>query len=443
MTQPEPATSGVSADETGVGSVFVSNYPPFSFWSQEAVGEALAMIERPAEPGRPLGLYVHIPFCRKRCKFCYFKVYTDKDSGEIANYIDTVCREAERYARKAVIEGRPLEFVYFGGGTPSYISVKHFEVLVERLRSVLDWSQVKEFTFECEPGTLTQSKLEAIRAAGVTRLSLGVENFDDEILRLNGRAHISKEIYRVMPWIEALDFDQLNIDLIAGMIGETWETWKHSVEETLRLSPDSVTVYQLELPFNTRFSAQVLAGDDDAPEVADWPTKREWHDYAFERLAEAGYVVSSAYTMVKDPDSHFVYRNSVWQGCDLLGVGVSSFSHLNGFHLQNASNWVPYLEAIERGELPIDRAFATDPEERLTRELILQLKLGHIEPAYFQGKFGVDIAEHFKPAFDELEERGMLTRSQESVELTRPGLLQADSLLPTFYSDRYRGGRYT
>jgi oxygen-independent coproporphyrinogen-3 oxidase len=187
----------------------------------------------------------------------------------------------------------------------------------------------------------------------------------------------------------------------------------------------------------------VLAGADDAPEVADWPTKREWHDYAFERLAEAGYVVSSAYTMVKDPDCQFLYRNSVWQGCDLLGVGVSSFSHLNGFHLQNASNWVPYLEAIERGELPIDRAFATDPEERLTREMILQLKLGHIEPAYFQDKFGVDIAEHFGAAFDELEQREMLTRSDESIVLTRSGLLQADSLLPTFYSDRYRGGRYT
>jgi oxygen-independent coproporphyrinogen-3 oxidase len=443
MTQPEPATSGVSVDETGVGSVFVSNYPPFSFWSQEAVGEALSMIERPSEPGQPLGLYVHIPFCRKRCKFCYFKVYTDKDSGEIANYIDTVCREAERYAKKAAIEGRALKFVYFGGGTPSYISVRHFEILVERLRAIFDWSKVEEFTFECEPGTLTQSKLKAIRAAGVTRLSLGVENFDDEILRNNGRAHVSKEIYRVMPWIEALDFEQLNIDLIAGMIGETWKTWKHSVEETIRLAPDSVTIYQLELPFNTRFSAHLLAGEEDAPEVVDWPTKRAWHDYAFERLAEVGYTVSSAYTMVRDPSCSFVYRNSVWQGSDLLGIGVSSFSHLGGYHLQNASNWVPYLESIERGELPIDRAFATDPDERLTREMILQLKLGHIEPAYFRDKFDVDIVERFSAALEDLEKRGMLTHNEDTIELTRNGLLQADSLLPTFYSDRYRGGRYT
>ncbi len=443
MTQPEPATSGVTADETEVGSVFVSNYPPFSFWSRETVGDALAMIERPSMPGRPLGLYVHIPFCRKRCKFCYFKVYTDKDGGEIANYIDTVCREAEFYARKAVIEGRPLEFVYFGGGTPSYISVRHLEILIRRLRAALDWSEIEEFTFECEPGTLTQSKLEAIRAGGVTRLSLGVENFDDEILRINGRAHISKEIYRVMPWIEALDFDQLNIDLIAGMIGERWDTWKHSVEETLRLSPDSVTIYQLELPYNTRFSAHLLAGDGEAPEVADWPTKRQWHDYAFDRLAEAGYEVSSAYTMVKDPSCRFIYRDSVWHGCDLLGVGVSSFSHLNGFHLQNASNWVPYLEAIDRGELPIDRAFATNAEERLTREMILQLKLGHIEPSYFLDKFDVDIRSHFAAAFETLEEQGLLTRNDKAIVLTRSGLLQADSLLPTFYSDRYRGGRYT
>lgn len=442
MTKADPATSGSSRPETEVGSVFVSNYPPYSFWSTDGVPQVLEALDESQAADRPIGLYVHIPFCRKRCKFCYFKVYTDKDSGEIANYVDTVCREAERYAERAAVAGRPLSFVYFGGGTPSYISVRHFEVLVDRLRRALDWSGVEEFTFECEPGTLTQSKLEAIRAGGVTRLSLGVENFDDEILRLNGRAHISKEIYRVMPWIEALDFDQLNIDLIAGMIGETWETWKHSVDETVRLEPDSVTVYQLELPFNTRFSAHLLAGDGEI-EVADWPTKRAWHDYAFERLEEAGYRVSSAYTMVRDPSCRFVYRNSVWQGCDLLGVGVSSFSHLGGHHFQNASNWVPYHEAIQRGDLPIDRCYRPSVDERLTREMILQLKLGTLDPAYFAEKFGEDIRVRFADAWQALADEGMLVVGETSIDLTRDGLLQADRLLPTFYSERYRGARYT
>ena len=442
MTRAEPATSGIRAKETEVGSVFVSNYPPFSFWSAEAIDDVVARLDEPAEPGTPLGLYVHIPFCRKRCKFCYFKVYTEKDSGEIAAYIDGVCREAEIYAGRRALADRPLRFVYLGGGTPSYISVKHLEVLLDRLRSSFDWSEVEEFTFECEPGTLTRTKLEAIRAAGVTRLSLGVENFDDEILRANGRAHVSKEIYRVMPWIEELDFDQLNIDLIAGMIGESWETWKDSVDKTIELAPDSVTIYQMELPYNTRFSADLMSGDDEL-EVADWPTKRAWHDYAIERLSEAGYHVSSAYTMVKDPSCRFVYRDALWHGADLIGLGVSSFSHLGEFHFQNSSSWVPYLEAIDQGRLPIARAFETGNEERLTREMILQLKLGEIEPQSFEEKFGVDITERWADEWKRLEEEEMLAVDDYSIELSRQGLLQVDSLLPNFYAERYRGGRYT
>jgi oxygen-independent coproporphyrinogen-3 oxidase len=442
MSRAEPATSGIATVETDVGSVFVSNYPPFSYWTGDAVAAAQAALDAPPAAGVPLGLYLHIPFCRKRCKFCYFKVYTDKDSGQIASYVDRACREAELYAGYRAVAGRPLSFVYFGGGTPSYISVEHLRVLLDRLRGALDWSAVEEFTFECEPGTLTRTKLEAIREAGVTRLSLGVENFDDDILRYNGRAHVSREIYRVMPWIQELDFDQLNIDLIAGMIGERWETWKRTVEETVRLAPESVTVYQLELPYNTRFSADMLAGDRSL-EVADWPTKRAWHDYAFERLAAAGYRLSSAYTMVRDGASGFVYRDSVWRGCDLLGIGVSSFSHMGGVHFQNAAGWTSYLEALDDGRLPIERAFVTGEAERLTREMILQLKLGRIEPAYFQEKFGVDVRSRFAAGWRRLEDEGMLEVGPESIELTRQGLLQVDRLLPTFYADTYRGGRYT
>ncbi len=442
MTRGEPATSGITTDATDVGSVFVSNYPPFSFWSSEATDEVEKVLATRAAPETPLGLYVHIPFCRKRCKFCYFKVYTDKDSGQIANYVDTVCREAELYAAKARIAGRPLEFVYFGGGTPSYISVDHLRVLVERLRATLDWSDISEFAFECEPGTLTRSKLAAIKEVGVTRLSLGVENFDDSILSFNGRAHTSREIYRVLPWIEEVGFDQLNIDLIAGMLGETWETWKRSVDETLELAPDAVTIYQLELPYNTRFSADLLA-DEASYEIADWPTKRAWHQYAFDRLAEAGYQPSSAYTMVRDESRRFVYRDSVWHGCDLLGLGVSSFSHMGGVHYQNAAGWASYLEALNRGALPLGRAFLTSEDERLVREMILQLKLGHIEPAYFDAKFGVDIRSTFRPGWERLEAEGMLNVRPDSIVLTREGLLQVDRLLPTFYAEAYRGGRYT
>lgn len=454
---PEPATAGVlhtEAQDTGVGSVFVSNYPPYSAWSEDAVPTVEELLERPAADtgtaAEPLGLYMHVPFCRRRCKFCYFRVYTDKNADDIGRYTDALAREIERYAERPAVAGRPLSFVYFGGGTPSFISVRHLEELIGRVRGAFPWDDVEEVTFECEPGTLTRSKVEAIRGIGVTRLSLGIESFDDEILRENGRAHVSKEIHRCLPWVQEAGFDQLNVDLIAGMVGETWESWKTTVEKTLEVEPDSVTVYQLELPYNARFSQQVLDGTFEKT-LATWAQKRAWHGWAFERFEEAGYEVSSGYTVVKKGDtgragaSRFLYRDALWHGSDLLGTGVASFSHFRGHHFQNHHGWKPYLDAVEADTTTLARAFVTSAEDRLRRELILQLKLGRVAAQPFRDKFGVDVLERFAPALERLAAAGMLRvrHDEDAIELTRAGLLQVDTLLPELYEERYRGARYT
>src|SRR6266567_4604821 len=243
--------------QTTVGNYFVSNYPPFSFWKPEFVPEVMAALERP--PGTdhgsriadPLGLYVHTPFCRKRCHFCYFKVYTDKDSSAIKAYIDAVLKELSLYAARPFIGGRKPNFIYFGGGTPSYLSVDQLKHLTNGMKSLLPWDDAEEVTFECEPGTLTDHKLRAIRDMGVSRLSLGVENFDDRVLEINGRAHHSKEIARAYAFARAIGFPQINIDLIAGMVEETEANWRQNVRKTIEFSPDSVTIYQMEIPFNT------------------------------------------------------------------------------------------------------------------------------------------------------------------------------------------------
>ncbi|RMH20795.1 MAG: coproporphyrinogen III oxidase family protein [Acidobacteria bacterium] len=433
---------------TEVGSVFVSNYPPFSVWSREHLAAYEAVLERPWDPttSPSLGLYLHIPFCRKRCKFCYFRVYTDKNAEQIQTYLDALAREVELYAERPAFAGRPLDFVYFGGGTPSYVAVKHLEGLVARLQAAMPWRRAQEITFECEPGTLTAAKVEAIRAIGVTRLSLGVEHFDDEVLRENGRAHVSKEIYRCLPWIRAAGFDQLNVDLIAGMVGDDWPTWKETVEKTVELDPDSVTIYQMELPYNTVYSQAVLKGEPSP--VADWPTKRAWHGYAIDRLQEAGYEISSAYTMVKkrpgnDASGRFLYRDALWHGSDLLGCGVASFGHVAGVHAQNQADWHGYLEPLLESRLPLGRALATSPRQRLTRELILQLKLGRLDLAPLSARHGIDVRATFAAAFAELERRGMLRLDGDRVELSRQGLLQVDALLPHFYEEPYRHARYT
>jgi oxygen-independent coproporphyrinogen III oxidase len=434
-------------NQTEVGSYFVATYPPFSAWTTAAVEQdGKVALETPPVPGVPLGLYLHIPFCRKRCHFCYFRVYTDKNAQEVNDYLDVLAREWELCAARPAIAGRPLNFVYFGGGTPSFLSTKQLEGLVGRMSALTPWRDAEEVTFECEPGTLTEAKLSAIRGIGVTRLSLGVENFDDQILELNGRAHRSPEIGRAYAFARSLDFPQINIDLIAGMLGETDENWRRCIDRTLELSPDSVTIYQMELPFNTTISGNLLKGTGRfAQPVADWPTKRRWVGEAFEALETAGYHVRSAYTAVKNPDrTRFIYTDRLWQGADMVGLGVASFGHINGVHVQNFDTWETYSAAVRRNEVPLSRAYRPTDEERFIREFILQLKLGSIAPAYFRDKYRVNVLDRFRDQLDALKTEGYLqTVTDKAVALTRDGLLRVDGLLPRFFLPQHAGIRYT
>jgi oxygen-independent coproporphyrinogen III oxidase len=438
-----PRTITLAEKETAVGNYFVSNYPPFSFWKPEHVGEVAAALGRPPAPGTRLGVYLHIPFCRKRCHFCYFRVYTDKDSTAIKGYLELAIRELELYGQQPFIGGRKPQFIYFGGGTPSYLSESQLQHLADRMKAILSWDEAEEVTFECEPGTLTDHKLKVIREIGVTRLSLGVENFSDHVLEINGRAHRSPEIRRAYQFARELEFPQINIDLIAGMVEETEENWRDSVRQAIELAPDSVTIYQMEIPYNTQIYQEMKAQGRLTAPVADWETKRGWVRYAFAELEKAGYTVASGYAAVKDPErTRFVYRDSLWQGADLIGLGVASFSHVGGTHFQNEHDFEPYVARLREGMLPLYRALTPTAEERMIRELVLQFKLGRISRAYFQHKFGVDVLARFAEPVALLKSKGALTIDGDWLRLSRDGLLQVDRLVHEFFLPEHRTARY-
>ena len=427
---------------TEVGSYFIANYPPFSQWGAENLADVEQALHTPPA-NVPLGLYLHIPFCRKRCKFCYFRVYTDKNSQDVERYVSALAREIELVSQLPVMGGRPFRFVYFGGGTPSFLSGKQLTRLVDRLRANINWDQAEEVTFECEPGTLSRPKLETLRELGVTRLSLGVEDFSDTVLEENGRAHQSGEIHQAWSWIRELGFPNANIDLIAGMVGETWDNWRENIRRTIEMAPDSVTIYQMELPFNTVYSKDILGQKMESP-VADWATKRAWVDFAYDELLGAGYAVSSAYTLVRDKNKvNFSYRDNLWRGSDLLATGVASFGHANGVHYQNLAEWPEYLGALEAGRLPLSRGLRPTAHQRLVREVILQLKTGRLDAGYFRDKFGVDILEHWHNVWQQYVDDGLLRVDGDRIELTRAGLLRVDSLLPAFFEPEHQGVRYT
>jgi oxygen-independent coproporphyrinogen-3 oxidase len=339
-------------------------------------------------------------------------------------------------------QGRELRFAYFGGGTPSYISERQLRYLVDGLNRHVSWANAEEVTFECEPGTLQKAKLETLKDIGVTRLSLGIEHFDDEILAANGRAHLSPEIYRAYQWAREVDFPQINIDLIAGMMGETEEKWREAVRRAIELEPDSVTIYQMELPYNTTISQDILKKGITSP-IAGWTTKRDWLEYAFEQFLAHDYEIAGTdIVATKKKTCRFIYRDGLWHGGDMIGIGVSSFSHFGGVNFQNAHNFEEYVRILNEDRLPLLRAVALTPKQRLIREMVLQLKTGALDTGYFQQKFGVDVWNEFRPVYARLEENDLLARHNGTIALTRRGLLQVDHFLIDFFEPELRTVRY-
>lgn len=435
-------TIEIAQTKTEVGNYFVSNYPPFSQWKPEFVSNAIEALNQPARVHDPLGLYIHIPFCRKRCHFCYFKVYTDKNASEIEVYLDALIKENEIYSRMPAFQGRKLKFAYFGGGTPSYVSEKQLRYLVDGLNRHVSWANAEEVTFECEPGTLQKAKLETLKDIGVTRLSLGIEHFDDEILAANGRAHLSPEIYRAYAWAREVDFPQVNIDLIAGMMGETEEKWRETVKRAIELEPDSVTIYQMELPYNTVISQDILKKGMESP-IAGWTTKRHWLDYAFEQFLKHDYEIAGTdIVATKKKTCRFIYRDALWHGGDMIGIGVSSFSHFGGVNFQNAHNFEEYVRILNEDRLPLLRAVSLTPKQRLIREMVLQLKTGWLDTGYFQKKFGVDVWNEFQPVYEDLEDKSLLQRDNGQITLSRRGVLEVDHFLLDFFEPELRTVRY-
>ena len=448
MSDQSAPTSFIKPDvetkeDTKAGNYFVSNYPPFSFWGEEDVPCVESLLNSPTPGKAPLGLYYHVPFCRKRCHFCYFRVYTDKNSADIRRYLAATMQELRQYADKPYLQGRKPKYVYFGGGTPSYLSAQQLMELTDEMKAILPWDEAEEVTFECEPGTLSEKKLDVIKNFGVTRLSLGIENFNDHVLETNGRAHRSAEVFKAYEYARGLGYDNINVDLIAGMLEETEENWVDCIQRVKDLSPDCITIYQMEIPFNTTiYKSMKDQGKLTAP-VADWPTKRRWTDYAFRELESAGYTVTSAYTAVKNPEStKFVYRDRLWTGSDMISLGVASFGHLGGIHYQNLVHIEEYISKIEQGETPVRRALMTNQEERFIRELILQFKLGRVSLSYFEGKFGQNVEERFRSILDELKHNESLSRNGDDLVLSREALLKVDSLLHRFFLPKHQDSRY-
>jgi len=440
----DAACSACAGAEPELGSYFVSTYPPFSCWTAAGAEDYRRMLL--AEPGGaaaapPLGLYVHVPFCVERCSYCYYLSH-DRVPERIQPYLEGLAWEAEALAAMPALAGRRPRFVYFGGGTPSVLSRAQIEFLLGRLRQAFDWSAAEEVTFECAPRSVTPQKLEWLRGAGVTRISMGVQQLDDDVLRRSGRVHEVADVRRAWEHLRRAAFPVVNLDLIVGLPGESDATFLRGLDEVIALGPESVTIYQLEIPRNTPLYRALERGEQEAP--ATWAVKRRRLDAGFSRLERAGYVLRSAYAAVRDPRRHrFVYQDEQYHGADLVGLGAAAFSVAGGVCQQNLATLDRYGEAVGERRLPLGRGLALGAAERLVREFILQLKLGGARADWFRRRHGVEILDRFAAPLADLARAGDLAVDASGVRLTRRGLLRADHLLPAFYLPEHRGIRYS
>lgn len=427
--------------EPEAGNYFVAAYPPFSAWSAQHLPALDSALAQHRDGG--IGLYVHLPFCQHKCDYCYYLSYTNQSAKVVDRYLDSLVDELGILAAQPGVGGRPVSFVYFGGGTPSTLSSSQLRRLVGGLKNELAWDAVEEVTFECAPRSVRDDFLTALREVGVTRLSMGVQSFDDELLKLNGRVHLGDDVVRAFGRVRETGFDWVNLDLMCGLLGETDEKWRETVRRMIDLGSDSVTIYQTEIPHNTKLYRDLKAGDLPAAPVS-WKIKRERLNYGFQQLEEAGYTIASAYNAVKDPQAHrFLYQDHLWRGDDMLGLGVASFGYFGGVHYQNENSLETYEAAVEFGNSPAKRAFALSVHDRVVREFILQLKLGEVSTVPFQTRSGIDIFSFFEEPLRSLEADGFLTCGADEIQLTRSGLLRVDRLLPLFYDAAYRQARYT
>lgn len=434
-------TDDPSPVEPVEGNYFVSTYPPFSCWSHAAEPAYQQVLRATPASTAPLGVYVHVPFCAQRCDYCYYRSYAGRSNQDKDAYVEAVLGEAEIYSRQPSLAGRPAAFAYFGGGTPSLLNDRQIARLLGGLAPLLPKDKEAEVTFECAPKSVTCDKLRLLRRLGVTRLSLGVQQFDDAVLAANSRVHLVADVERAYQLMRDAGFAVVNLDLIVGLVGETDHTFFRSVERAINLAADSVTIYQLEIPRNTSLFHRLA--NRALPPPADWAVKRSRLDTAFGMLEHAGYSVRSAYAAVRDPDRvGFMYQDAQYHGADLLGLGVASFSYLTGLHFQNLSRLEEYIESLARGELPFARGHALNIEEQMVREFVLQLKLGSVDRRYFREKFGIDVAERMRATLASFAARGWVQIDDAFVRLTRRGLLRADRLLPAFYLPEHQGLSY-
>ncbi len=373
-------------------------------------------------PVTSLGIYVQVPFCQTKCTYCNFHTGV-VSSSRFAPYVDAVSYEIRKHtdlyrAAGVLIENAlpamVVDSVYFGGGTPSLLDPGHIANMLSAMRKTFAWA-APEVTLEADPETIDAAKAEAWVAAGVNRVSFGLQSFVDKELIASGRMHRREDIYRAVPILRAAGIRNISFDLIAGLPHQTAASWRQSLNELKNLQPEHVSIYLLEIDEESRLGLEVLQGGSrysarDLPAEDDMAS---FYDSAQQHLESAGYHHYEISNWAK-PGYESRHNLKYWRREPYLGFGAGAHSFGAGNRWANAHDAADYVKAIEAARLPIEQHEVLTPEQALEEELFLGLRqLDGIDVRRIERDYSVQLASRFDP----LAKQGLLERSGDIVKL--------------------------
>ncbi|MBQ8590605.1 MAG: radical SAM family heme chaperone HemW [Firmicutes bacterium] len=354
-----------------------------------------------------LGIYIHIPFCVQKCRYCDFTSYAGKNEEFKNRYIKALLKQINQAAtgRSAAslpaLEGRIVDSVFFGGGTPSLLSPDQLGLVMAELRTHFVFTEDCEITMEANPGTVTLEILRGYRELGINRLSFGVQSMEDEILKTLGRIHDSAEAVRSVKLARDAGFDNLNLDLMFGIPGQTSEQWTSTLQKITALSPEHISFYSLQVEEGTPIYNDIKFGTLEP--LTDEEDRAMYHA-GLEYLREQGYHQYEISNGAK-PGKECRHNVKYWTLEDYAGFGVSAHGFVDGIRYCQGDDVTEYIETLERDESPVIWAHKNEPEDSASEFMFTGLRLVRgVDLTEFEERFGISFESMYKEILEELEE---------------------------------------
>ncbi|MEZ7553062.1 radical SAM family heme chaperone HemW [Streptococcus pseudopneumoniae] len=370
---------------------------------------------------KPTSAYVHIPFCTQICYYCDFSKVFIKNQP-VDSYLEHLLEEFRSY------DIQKLRTIYIGGGTPTALSAPQLEVLLDGLTKNLDLSVLEELTIEANPGDLDADKIAVLKNSAVNRVSLGVQTFDDKMLKKIGRSHLEKDIYENIDRLKLAGFDNISIDLIYALPGQTMEQVKKNVAKAIGLDIPHMSLYSLILENHTVFMNRMRRGKLPLPKEE---LEAEMFEYIIAELERAGF---EHYEISNFSKPSFESRHNLmyWDNAEYYGIGAGASGYVNGVRYKNHGPIRHYLSAVEEGNARITEEHLSQ-KERMEEEMFLGLrKKSGVSMARFEEKFGRSFDELYGEIIRDLVQQGLMQIEGDCVRMTKRGLFLGDTVAERF-----------